>query len=190
MLYFSKLKIFSIYLIILFLSFFSITNFIQFDNETFLSKKINLGLDLQGWSYLLLEVDSKPVIKQKLQNKLINLRKSLKSNNIKYKNLNIIGESILFELSENEKEKFDKFFLNKDNPINVYYPKYKSYEMEYLIDDNKINISFSKYGLIEIKNSSLDQSLEIVRKRIDEVGTKDPTIIRRGNDRILVELPG
>ena len=65
MLYFSKLKIFSIYLIILFLSFFSITNFIQFDNETFLSKKINLGLDLQGGSYLLLEVDSKPVIKQK-----------------------------------------------------------------------------------------------------------------------------
>ena len=62
--------------------------------------------------------------------------------------------------------------------------------MDHFIDNNKIRISFSKYGIIEIKNSSLDQSLEIVRKRIDEVGTKDPTIIRRGNDRILVELPG
>ena len=51
-------------------------------------------------------------------------------------------------------------------------------------------IKYSKFGLIEIKNSTLDQSLEIVRRRIDEVGTKEPTIIRRGNDRILIELPG
>ena len=36
----------------------------------------------------------------------------------------------------------------------------------------------------------MDQSLEIVRRRIDEVGTKEPTILRRGNDRILIELPG
>ena len=44
--------------------------------------------------------------------------------------------------------------------------------------------------MIELKNSILDDSLEIVRRRIDEVGTKEPTIIRRGNDRILIELPG
>ena len=62
--------------------------------------------------------------------------------------------------------------------------------MDYTFDVNTINIFFSKFGLIEIKNASLDQSLEIVRKRIDEVGTKDPTIIKRGNDRILIELPG
>tara|TARA_B100000579_G_scaffold74206_1_gene57029 strand:- start:1092 stop:2258 length:1167 start_codon:yes stop_codon:yes gene_type:complete len=62
--------------------------------------------------------------------------------------------------------------------------------MNYLFDSNIIKIFFSKFGIIEIKNASLDQSLEIVRKRIDEVGTKDPTIIKRGNDRILIELPG
>ena len=49
---------------------------------------------------------------------------------------------------------------------------------------------FSKYGLIQIKNSSLDQALEIVRRRIDEVGTNEPNIVKRGNNRILVELPG
>ena len=49
-----------------------------------LSKKVNLGLDLQGGSYLLLEVDSTPIIKQNLQNKLINLRQSLKDQKIKY----------------------------------------------------------------------------------------------------------
>jgi hypothetical protein len=62
--------------------------------------------------------------------------------------------------------------------------------MNYSVVNNLVSISYTKFGLIEIKNSSLEQSLEIVRRRIDETGTKDPTIIRRGNDRILIELPG
>jgi len=189
-LYFSKIKIFFIYLIIFSLSFFAVVSFINLDNNNFFYKKINLGLDLQGGSYLLLEVDSKPIIKQKLQNKLISLRNSLKENNIKYKNLKLEKTSIFFEISSDDIENFEKFFLNKDNLVNSYYPQYKSYELDYLIDTNLISINYSKFGLIEIKNSSLDQSLEIVRKRIDETGTRDPTIIKRGNDRILIELPG
>ena len=64
MLYFSKLKLVSIYIIILFLSLFSFTNFFYNEDNFILSKKVNLGLDLQGGSYLLLEADSKPVLKQ------------------------------------------------------------------------------------------------------------------------------
>ena len=71
MLYFSKLKIVTIYFIILFLSIFSITNFIESEDNFFLSKKVNLGLDLQGGSYLLLEVDSRPIVEQNLQTKLL-----------------------------------------------------------------------------------------------------------------------
>ena len=51
-------------------------------------------------------------------------------------------------------------------------------------------LKYSKYGLIELKKTSLNQALEIIRRRIDEVGTNEPSIIRRGTDRILVELPG
>ena len=80
--------------------------------------------------------------------------------------------------------------MNKDNTLNLYYQKYRSYEMSHSIINNKIKIEYSKYGLIELKLSSLDQSLEIVRRRIDEVGTNEPTILRRGSDRILIELPG
>ena len=198
MLYFSKLKLVTIYFVIIFLSLFSFTNFIENKNNFFLSKKVNLGLDLQGGSYLLLEVNSQPVVKQKLQNKLISLRKSLKGNKIKYKNLKIENEIINFQISKKEIERFEDFFLDKDNLLNIYYNQYKSYEMDYFITDlgdlfpteNLVAITYSKFGLIEIKNSALDHSLEIVRKRIDEVGTKDPTIIKRGNDRILIELPG
>ena len=54
----------------------------------------------------------------------------------------------------------------------------------------KIQLKYSKQGIVELKTSSQDQALEIVRRRIDEIGTNEPNILRRGNDRILVELPG
>ena len=191
MLYFSKLKLITIYSIIIFLSFFSSFNFINFKEDSNLHKKINLGLDLQGGSYLLLEVDSEPIVNQNLQQKLLNLRKYFKKNNIKYKNLNLVDEKIVFQLLNTDIEKFENYFTAKEeNIMNPYYGKYRSHEMEYLIDNNIVEIKYSKYGLIELKMSSLEQSLEIVRRRIDEVGTNEPTIIRRGNDRILVELPG
>ena len=165
-------------------------NFVENKDNFLLSKKVNLGLDLQGGSYLLLEVDSNPVVDRNLQTKLLSFRKYLKINKIKYTGLILKNQSINFSINNDDVEKFEELFLNKDNLINSYYNQYRSYEMEYSIQNNKIKIEYSKFGLIVLKNSILDQSLEIVRRRIDEVGTKDPTIIRRGNDRILIELPG
>ena len=66
-----------------------------------------------------------------------------------------------------------------------------SFELDYkLLGNNNIEILFSKFGLLTINNSALKQSIEIVRRRIDDVGTKEPTILQRGDKRILVELPG
>jgi len=189
-LYFSKAKLIIIYLIISFLFLSFSTNFINNKDQLFLSKKINLGLDLQGGSYLLLEVDSRPLIKQNLQTKLIYLRKLLKEQKIKYQNLKLDGQSIKFKTSDENLKIFEELFLNKDNLINTFYNKYNSYEMNYSIKDNFVLINYSKYGVIEVKTSALNQSLEIVRRRIDEIGTNEPTIVKRGNDRILVELPG
>ena len=190
MLYFSKIKILTIYIIIIFLATCAALNLINNKENFFLSKKVNLGLDLQGGSYLLLEVDSKPIVKKNLQQKLIELRKLLKENKIKYSKLTQSNESINLLLESEYIEKFKNFFISENNIINFYYNNYRAYEMEYSIQENNIIIKYSKFGLIETKNSALDQSLEIVRRRIDEVGTKDPTIIKRGSDRILIELPG
>ena len=190
MLYFSKLKLVVIYFIIITISFFFVINFVNNNSNSFISKKINLGLDLQGGSYLLLEVDSTPIVKQNFQTKLILLRKYLKEQKIKYTDLKIKDAAITFKLQNNDIGLFEEYFFNKDNQINSYFDQYKSFEMDFALNNNIITISYSKFGLIEIKNNALDHSLEIVRRRIDEVGTKDPTIIRRGNDRILIELPG
>ena len=74
MLYFSKLKIISVVIFTLLLSYFSLSNFTKIDDD-FFNKNINLGLDLQGGSYLLLEIDNSPVLEQQIQNKLIQIKK-------------------------------------------------------------------------------------------------------------------
>ena len=189
MLYFSKLRVIFVLIFSVILSYIAFSNFIKLD-DNFFSKNIKLGLDLQGGSYLLLQVDTNPIVTQYLQQKLIALSKSLKINKIKYQNLKLVNQSINFQIDAVDIEKFEEFLLNKDNPINIYYNQYRSYEMNHFFEGNNVKLQYSKFGMIEINNSALDQSLEIVRRRIDEIGTNEPTIIRRGSDRILVELPG
>ncbi len=188
MLNFSKINIFIIYLIFLIISFFSLLNFQNYENE-FFKKKVNLGLDLQGGSYLLLEINSDPLIKEKIQSKVIPVKKLLKDNNLNYSNFKIKDKELSFSL--NNVEKFELlFFSKKDNQLNPYIDKYNSFELDLDIKENNVKILFSKYGLLTINNSALSQSIEIVRRRIDDVGTKEPTILQRGDKRILVELPG
>ncbi len=189
MLNFSKINIIFIYLILLTISVFSLLNF-QNDENVFINKKVNLGLDLQGGSYLLLEINSDSLVNEKMQSKVIPLKKLLKENNLIYKNFKIKDKSLVFEI--NDIEKFELLFLSKkDNLVNPYIDNYRSYELDYnKLQNNNIEVSFSKYGLLTINNAALKQSIEIVRRRIDDVGTKEPTIIQRGEKRILVELPG
>jgi len=188
-LYFSKFRIISIAIFTIIFAYLTTSNFLKFD-DNFLNKKVNLGLDLQGGSYLLLEVDNDPVILQRLQNKLSSLRKFFKDKNINFKNLKINNNSISFELDNVFVKDFISILEDKESNVNPYYKKFKSHKFDYDVKANLFNLKFSKYGLIELKNSSLDQTLEIVRRRVDEVGTNEPNILKRGNDRILVELPG
>ena len=189
MLNFSKINIFFIYLIFLFISFFSILNF-QSDEQPFIKKKVNLGLDLQGGSYLLLEINSDPLIKEKIQSKVIPLKKLLKDNELNYSNFEINEKKLTFFVDNIDKLEL-LLFSKKDNFLNPYIDKYNSFELDLkILENNKVDVIFSKFGLLTINNSALKQSIEIVRRRIDDVGTKEPTILQRGDKRILVELPG
>ncbi len=189
MLYFSKLRIIFILFFSIILTYFAISNFIKFDDDYF-NKNIKLGLDLQGGSYLLLEIDNKPVITQKLQSKLIEFKKFFKDQNILVKNFSIYENSILFEVNDANIEKVKKILDDDDSEINPYFQQYKSHQFDIEHQNKEFKLTFSRYGLVLLKNSSLDQAIEIVRRRVDEVGTNEPNILKRGNDRILVELPG
>ena len=189
MLYFSKLRIIFILLISLFCIFFASSNIFKFSNDL-INKKINLGLDLQGGSYLLLEIDNTPVIEQKLQNLSITIRNYFKDKDIRIKDVQLKGQKIYFSVDREFNQTILDVFSDKESDLNPYYQRFKSHQLDIAIEKNFFVVNYSKQGIVELKTSSQDQALEIVRRRIDEIGTNEPNILKRGNDRILVELPG
>jgi len=188
-LYFSKFRIISVILISLFFILIASSNLFKFENNL-LNKKINLGLDLQGGSYLLLEIDNNPVIEQKIQNLSITIRNYFKDKNIRIKNLKILGQKLSFSVDENFKQTILDTFNDEESELNPYYPRFKSHQLDISEENDIFFVNYSTQGIVKLKTSSQDQALEIVRRRIDEIGTNEPNILKRGNDRILVELPG
>ena len=138
MLNFSKINVLIIYFLLIFISIFSFLN-IQNDDDQLIKKKINLGLDLQGGSYLLLEINSDSLVQEKIQSKVIPLKKLMKDNEIKYNNFKINENNLV--LSLDNIEKFDLLFNSrKNNVVNPYIDNYRSYELEYKkIENNKKN---------------------------------------------------
>ena len=189
MLYFSKLRIIFVTLISLIFILIASSNLFKFSNDL-LNKKINLGLDLQGGSYLLLEIDNNPVIEQKLQNLTITIRNFFKEKNIKINNLKLSDQKLSFTVDNEFKQVVIDEFSDEESDLNPYYPRFKSHQLDIIDENDTFKVNFSKQGIVELKTSSQDQALEIVRRRIDEIGTNEPNILKRGNDRILVELPG
>ena len=117
MLYFSKFRIISVILISLFFILIASSNLFKFENNL-LNKKINLGLDLQGGSYLLLEIDNNPVIEQKIQNLSITIRNYFKEKNIRIKNLKILGQKLSFSVDENFKQTILDTFNDEESELN------------------------------------------------------------------------
>lgn len=188
MLYFSRFKVFSILLVFIFGIYFFIPNILPISsNILFSNKKVNLGLDLQGGSYLLLEIDSKPLIEQKLQSKSLELRRELREKNLIYTNFRSEKDSLLFNFKLDQRNTLEQFLNDKViNPI----ISSTGREFSAIYQSDIVTITFTVDLLNLIKKNALEQSIEIVRNRIDELGTKEPNIITRGLDRILVELPG
>jgi len=185
---FTKLKVTFVYLVLLALVFFASLNL---KNNNLLDKQVNLGLDLQGGSYILLEIDTNPLISQRIQNKVIPIKKLLNENEIKYEDFNVKENEITFLIDEAKQNTFKNLFLKQtDNQVNNFISDYNTFELDINFDNQKAIINFSNYGLISLNNAALNQSIEIIRRRIDDVGTKEPTILQRGDKRILVELPG
>jgi len=185
---FTKIKVLSIYLILILTIFFASLNL---KNNNLIDKKVNLGLDLQGGSYILLEIDTNPLVNQKLQTKVIPIKKLLNKNKINFKDFTISQNNISLTVDVEKQKKFENlFFKQQENTINNFIPEYNKFELDLEFNQNKVFIKFSNFGLVSLNNAALKQSIEIIRRRIDDVGTKEPTILQRGDKRILVELPG
>ena len=89
----------------------SSSNFLDLDLDK--QKKIKLGLDLQGGSYLLLELDNEPVIKQKLQSKLLEIKDYFKKNKIKILSLKLDDKLIKLKVSKMTLKRLVKYLVTK-----------------------------------------------------------------------------
>ena len=145
MLYFSKLRIVFISLVSLFFIIITSSNFLKFDNNL-LSKRINLGLDLQGGSYLLLEIDNSPVLEQKLQNLTISLRNYFKEKNIKLLNLKLLNQKLSFSVDDQFKQTILEEFTDVESDINPYYPRFKTHQLDIEEINNVFTVNFSDKG--------------------------------------------
>jgi len=174
-------KTFIVFLIIIFAFVFAIPSIIYKEDtgNWFLENKINLGLDLQGGSYLLLEVESEILFKEELENFSDTIRLLSRENKVKINDINANNDNLFIRFASSEKlEIIRKKFLENYRDVNV------------SINNNTIKIQVTNVFKKAVQEAAIKQSLEIVRKRIDESGTKEPLIQRSGKNRILLQLPG
>ncbi len=156
------------------------------------SQKVNLGLDLQGGSHLLLEVDTQSIKTEKLEDLSFDLRKMFKKNGLNYSGLKIIDNNIEIKLNNiNQTQNIIDEIKNLSQRVSQNALSSQSNSnLDVEINSNLIKISFTKEYLRQITISAVNQSIEIVRRRIDELGTREPTIQKQGTSRILIQLPG
>ena len=105
------------------------SNLFKLSNDIF-KKKINLGLDLQGGSYLLLEIDNNPVIEQKLQNLTIIIKNYFKEKNIRINNIKLKDQKLSFSVEDKFKKKVLDVFSDEESELNPYYTRFKSHHLK------------------------------------------------------------
>ncbi|MDX2144655.1 MAG: protein translocase subunit SecD [Rhodospirillaceae bacterium] len=143
-------------------------------------KPMQLGLDLQGGSYLLLEVDLAAVNKEQISNMEETVRATLREPRIGFRNLRGSDEGVFVTITDAAQVQQARQAIAKALP-----------DMALSVEEeNRIRVQIPDKIKKDRELAALSQSIEIVRRRVDEFGTSEPSIQRQGADRIIVELPG
>jgi protein-export membrane protein SecD len=196
MIYMSRWQVISALLILLVGFLFSVPNVIPENVRGQLpgwlpSSTVNLGLDLQGGSYLLLEVDMPGVIKERLETIRGDLRAALRRDRINYTGLDASQNTVSLRITDVSKVDAARTLLrNIASPQGTFLTLGAAqYDLG---DDGQGGFSLRMTDTYQrqMKSQIVAQSIEVVRRRIDELGTREPTIQQQGEDRILVQVPG
>jgi len=143
-------------------------------------KQISLGLDLQGGSHLLLEVDSNAIAAEWLETLQDDIRDTLREQHIGARAQGIAGHQVVLVLRDPaDVEAATDALANLDNTVDITVDQ-----------DGRITATLTEAGLNDRVSNAVDQSIEILRRRVDGSGVREPTIQRQGTDRIIVQLPG
>lgn len=139
---------------------------------------VNLGLDLRGGVHLMLEVELDTVINDYLASLLDETRGALRKAKIEFSDLSLRGGGVFVRINNQTQVEAAQQALTFDRSVRQ------------STDGQEISLLLTEEARKERKALALDQSMEIVRRRVDETGTREPSIQRQGENRILVQLPG
>jgi len=185
MLNFPKWKIFLVFAVCLIGFIIALPNFLNEKAGERLAdslnlSRINLGLDLRGGSYLLLEVDFDYYLKEQLQNLAEEAKSALRTKKIGYQNFVVKDNRVFFSLRE-QKDAEQVPAVIKDISRELHIEQ---------IPGGGFSVNYSDDSIKDLKKKVVEQSLEIVRRRVDETGTKEPILQSQGDLRILLQVPG
>ncbi len=157
--------------------------------------QVVLGLDLQGGAYLLYEIDRQDFMEQRLRTLTSDVRSAMlgSGDRIGYTGLGPQGQGV--QLRVRELDRLDEVRQRLDelrNPIDSsLFSRGRIFEFDLAVtDDGLVRLTFTEEGLAERIRGIVQQSIEVIERRINELGTTEPSIQSQGDDRILVEAPG
>ena len=203
MLYFATWKITLVSILCLAGVAFTIPNFLSERTAADLPdwlphKQVNLGLDLLGGSHLLLEVEAGVVVKERLNALGDSIREILKikrdGRRVGYRTLCDVGSAVNVTISHSDQlalavAEIEKLAVPVQGNVASGIAGGRDIVVE-VMECNKVKVALTEEAIRERRRKAIEQSIEIVRRRIDELGTRDPTIQRQGEDRILDQVPG
>jgi protein-export membrane protein SecD len=199
MLYFAKWKIAVIAAVCLIGLAFTVPNFLSPDSRQSVpdwlpNQSINLGLDLQGGSHLLLQVDREAVLRERLndlaesmRNDLGDIRPRIRRSGFQVGDLSVSFEVRDADRMEEVREVLRGLVTQIGGGLAV---GSGGPDLQISTDGNRFIATLTEAGITARLSSAVQQSIEIVRRRVDETGVNEPTIQRQGEDRILIQLPG
>ncbi|MDX8398266.1 MAG: protein translocase subunit SecD [Mariprofundaceae bacterium] len=144
-----------------------------------LSKPLNLGLDLKGGIHLVIDVDVDVAVARRVNEEISTIRSVLRKNKIRYSKLDAKKRHIIVAIKNSSDLESAQELLKDALP---------KYTVE--LNNNVFTFTVTDPEAKEIKRNAIDQSIEVIRHRIDALGTTEPVIIRQGERRILVQIPG
>lgn len=150
-------------------------------------RHFNLGLDLQGGSYLLLEVDAEAVKRERLENATDEIRGLLRTAELRVAGVAVDGNGVVVRLADPSDAPRVTDALA---PLTRGTMPGELGDFTIVPEAGRLRLDFGPQALANRVSKAVDQSLEIVRRRIDETGVNEPIVARQGQSRVLVQLPG
>jgi SecD/SecF fusion protein len=158
------------------------------------TKAMVLGLDLQGGSHVLLEVDQNDLIRAQVENLRDDVRRVLRENRVPLQGgVGVQARGVQFRIaSQADRERAMPKLRELSQPIsNVVLGQTGARTLDVTeAADGLVQVMLSREGITEKIRRAVDQAIEVLRRRVDALGTTEPNIQRQGLDRILVQVPG